>query len=189
MGFGELRVELAADLGIPRVQIGVEARPQIGQALGDRLDQIGVGQELALDLFDRVAVGHQLLDVVDAADRLGRIQAERAAVLALAADATAARQQALLHVLAKARLGELHAAAREQPDDLDGSQTIRMSGLDRVEGRVVEQAARVARRDGRRDRLVVIAPRREARERAAHVSAKRDDVARRRRTRVPASMT
>jgi hypothetical protein len=43
---------------------------------------------------------------------------ERAAVLALAADAAAARQQALLDVLAEARLGQRMPRAREDLDDL-----------------------------------------------------------------------
>ena len=106
-------LELACARRLEPRDVAREPRPQLGQVLGDALDEIRVEQELPLDLLDRVAVGHQLLDVVDPADRLGRVHAERAAVLALAADAPAARQQALLDVLAEARLGELDPAARE----------------------------------------------------------------------------
>ncbi|MBE7450190.1 MAG: hypothetical protein HS111_15210 [Kofleriaceae bacterium] len=57
--------------------------------------------------------------LVDAADGLGRVDAERALALALAADPPAARQEALLHVLAEAGLGEADPARHEGVHDLD----------------------------------------------------------------------
>jgi hypothetical protein len=66
-------------------------------------------------------------------------------VLALAADALAPRQQALLHVLAEARLGELDAAAREDVDDLHRGDAVAMRRLDRTKLVFTEQT-RAARR-------------------------------------------
>jgi len=54
-------------------------------------------------------------------------------VLALAADAPAARQQALLDVLTEARLGELDPAGREDLDDLNRGDAVGVDALDRAE--------------------------------------------------------
>src|SRR5204863_3061318 len=98
-GLCELRLELAAERGIELAGVPGEPRPQLGEVLRDALDAIGVEQELPLDLLDGVAVDHQLLHGVDPANRLGRVHAERAPVLALAPHPPAARQEALLDVL------------------------------------------------------------------------------------------
>src|SRR5262249_10330302 len=78
----------------------------------------------ALDLFDGVALAHHPLDLVDATNGGGRVEPHRALVLALAADATAARQEALLHIFAEGRLRELEAAGAEDLDDLRHRQAL-----------------------------------------------------------------
>src|SRR5262249_39790526 len=88
--------ELLLDLRVVRVGVGAQAREQRGEMLADALDEVVVREELSLDLLDRVALGHERADRVDPADRLGRVEPERALVLALAADAAAARQESLL---------------------------------------------------------------------------------------------
>src|SRR5690606_16744071 len=110
-----------------------KARAQLAKVLGHALDEIRVEQELLLDLLDRVAVLHQLADEVDPADRLRRVHAERALVLALAPHASRARQESLLDVLAKARLAELDVAAGEGVDDLHRGEPLGISGLDRAQ--------------------------------------------------------
>src|SRR3569623_3312819 len=116
---GHVLRELATRVRLELLLILVELDEELRQVLVDALDEIRVEQELPLDLLDRVAVEHVLLDGVDPAHDLGRVDAERALVLALAADALAPRQEALLHVLAEARLGQLHAPARERVHDLN----------------------------------------------------------------------
>ena len=51
-------------------------------------------------------------------------------MLALAADAHAARQKAELHVLAEGRLAQAFAVRREERDHFLGRQTVRMLALD-----------------------------------------------------------
>ena len=74
--------------------------------------------------------GHHLLDGVDPAHRLHRVEALAAAVLALAAHAAAARQQPRLHVLAKGGLGEAHALGAEDLEDRAGRQAAGELALD-----------------------------------------------------------
>src|SRR5205809_2400625 len=54
--------------------VGSEPARELGQVLVDPFGEVGVEQELALDLFDRVAVGHQLLDGVRSEEHTSELQ-------------------------------------------------------------------------------------------------------------------
>ena len=90
-------------------------------------------EERALDLFDRVALGHHLLDGVDPPHHRRRVEPHRSLVLALAPDAAAARQEAELHVLAEGRLRQLDPAGAEDLDHLGRRHAVRVRALDGVE--------------------------------------------------------
>src|SRR5687768_7854640 len=104
----QLVVELLA-AGRPRLVLepGFGLRAQVLERLVEGLDAVLEGQELGLDLLDRVALGHQLLDGVDPADGADGVDPVRAEVLALLADTTRARHEAELDVAAEVGLAEL----------------------------------------------------------------------------------
>ena len=66
------------------------------------------------------------------ADGAGRVEAVGAAVLALFAYASRAREQAKLHVFAEGGLGELHALGGEKFDDLGSGDALRELLFQRV---------------------------------------------------------
>src|SRR5207248_11409804 len=82
--------------------------------------------ERVADVLEGHPLVHQRLDDVDAADRARRIEALRAAVLSLLAHPPAAGEQSELDVLAEGGLRELHAARREEVDDLGGGDPLRV---------------------------------------------------------------
>src|SRR5262249_35075550 len=99
----------------------------------ERVDLAAHEQELALDVLDRVALRHQAPDQLDLPDDRRGVEPLRAAVLALAADAHAAREQAELDVLAERRLAQRLALAPEQLDHLLGREPLGVRGLERRE--------------------------------------------------------
>ena len=129
----------AVDAG--RLGLALEAGDEIAQVVLDRLDVVLEAGERALDLLDRAVLGHHPLDDVHAADDVRRVEPARAAVLALAAHAHRAGQQAELHVLAQRRLGEADPARLEDVDDLARGQSVGPGALDLLELALVEQPA------------------------------------------------
>src|SRR6266542_2905072 len=96
--------------------------PEVVENLRDQtlelLDVAPHEEKLALDLLDGQIVGHHLLDAQDLADHGSRVHPLRALVLALFADAHAARQKPELNVLAERRLAELDAGLGGHAQDL-----------------------------------------------------------------------
>ena len=119
---------------------------QLAQVLLDRLDVVFEAGERSLDLLDRSVLGHHPLDHVHAPDDVRRVKPARAAVLALAADADGAGQQAELHVLAQRRLREADPARLEDVDDLARRHSVGPRALDLVELAILEQPAQRSRR-------------------------------------------
>jgi hypothetical protein len=70
----------------------------------DVLEPVLQRDEAPADVVDGHALDHHPLDQVDATHHLDRVEAGRAGVLALAADAAAAREQSHLDVLPERRL-------------------------------------------------------------------------------------
>src|SRR5438309_2069227 len=140
-------VRVLAALGEETVQLPAPRRAQLA-LVRDRLLQRGEElverplhavqlpaeeDERVTDVLQGHPLVHERLDHVDAAHRARGIEALRAAVLALLAHAPAPREQAELDVLAEGRLRELHAARREEADDLDGGDPLGVLLLEHVE--------------------------------------------------------
>src|SRR5438874_2060679 len=124
-----------------RLQLGIESA---GRRLLQRREKLverslhavelpAEEDERVPDVLERHPLVHQRLDDVDAPDRARRIETLRAAMLSLLADAPAAREQSELDVLAEGGLRELHAARREEVDDLDSGDPLRVLFLESVE--------------------------------------------------------
>src|SRR5690606_25703489 len=88
-------------------------------------------EKLPLDLFHREALAHEPADLVDLPNGGGRVEPLGASVLALAADAHAARQEAELDVLAERRLGQPPAPLGHEIDDLLNAEALGMPRLER----------------------------------------------------------
>src|SRR5690606_34456542 len=82
------------------------------------------------DLFEREALGHQLLDGVDPTKCADRVDPARSEVLALLPDPPRARDQAQLHIAAQVGLGESDVSLREGRHDLLRGQSLRVLTLD-----------------------------------------------------------
>src|SRR5215471_11032448 len=102
----------------PSGELGLESAQHLHQPPLDLIDMVFEENERAADLLQSMSLSHHLLDHVDSADHLHRIEALAASVLALASHPAAARQQSRLNVLAERGLGELDALGLEDLDNL-----------------------------------------------------------------------
>src|SRR4030095_1902865 len=105
LGLDDFLLERAARLGVAsrarRARLALDPGQQVAQLVLDGVDVLLEARERPLDLLDRAVLRHHPLDCVDAPDDERRVEPARPAVLALAADAHRAGQEAELHVLAQ----------------------------------------------------------------------------------------
>src|SRR5690606_7462426 len=109
-----------------------DARQRVEYAPHGLLQRVHVAaheEEVLLNLLDRVVVRHHGLDAENLAQHPDRIDALRAAVLALTAHSYAAGQETQLHVLAQGRLTQLHTPLGEKVEQLSGGNSANVSPL------------------------------------------------------------